>query len=68
MAIDRVPPKSNGMKETRMIDFEDYEGYDEEEDEDDCAPVEVLPGERFVRVSEDLVVDVLTGNQYMPAR
>ena len=51
-----------------MIDFEDYEGYDEEEDEDDCAPVEVLPGERFVRVSEDLVVDVLTGNQYMPAR
>lgn len=54
-----------------MTDFDDTM-YDE--DDEDVAAYEGMgddapAGEgRFVRISEDVVVDVLTGNQYMPAR
>ena len=29
---------------------------------------DISPDGRFVRVTEDIVVDILTGNQYMPKR
>lgn len=46
------------------------DGFDEIEDDDvtDYEMTKIRPSERFVRINEDVVVDVLTGNQYIPAR
>lgn len=53
----------------------EFEGTDEamelegEHGDSGCRDMESMSyDERFVRISEDVVVDVLTGNQYMPTR
>lgn len=54
-----------------MTEFDDYETNETEFDSDDIVDFDVAEtdsSERFVRISEDVVVDVLTGNQYMPRR
>lgn len=51
-----------------ILDHDGYEDYEDGIDPDEDEAIEPAPGMRFVRISEDVVVDVLTGNQYMPAR
>ena len=53
----------------------EFDGTDEttefagEHGDDGCRDMDSMSyDERFVRISEDVVVDVLTGNQYMPMR
>jgi hypothetical protein len=60
-----------GEKDCTMgkLDIDDRaDGTQATDGHDDCDNSYMEHDERFVRISEDVIVGVLTGNQYMPMR